>query len=92
MRKYAVVPAYVHSKNDMDRHYIAFLDLCMLYGVNPAECIDCSRVLGGAEPERFNLPILRPRYDGNYSLPNTTDSKVGASPRPTAALEKGDGK
>lgn len=71
MRKYAVVPAYVHSRNDGDKHYIGFIDLCALYGVNPAECIDCSRALGGDTPEIFRLPVLRPRFDGNYTLPKS---------------------
>jgi hypothetical protein len=38
-KKYAVVPGWVTSVNDGQRHWIGFGALTWLYGVNPAECV-----------------------------------------------------
>lgn len=39
-KKYAVVPGWVRSVNDGQRHWIGFGALTWLYGVNPAECVE----------------------------------------------------
>lgn len=38
-KKYAVVPGYVTSVNDGQKHWIGFGALTWLYGVKPSECI-----------------------------------------------------
>lgn len=38
-KKYAVVPGWITSVNDGQRHWIGFGALTWLYGVNPAECV-----------------------------------------------------
>lgn len=61
-KKYKVYPAYIHSINDNDIHYIPFFKLCRLYGVNPAECLDMSRpdnIYGMTEEAQSNLIPLR---------------------------------
>lgn len=76
--KYAVYPGYIHSVNDHDIHYITSSQLMLLYGVKPDECMivrapdptymsenEYWRQLARAEM----LIPLRPRYDGNYTLP-----------------------
>ena len=72
MKKYLVVPDYVISKTDGQKHFITAEELISLYAVNPDECFIASHPaylegynLGGENP----LIILRPRYDGNYTLP-----------------------
>jgi hypothetical protein len=66
MKKYAVYPGYIVSKNDHDRHYISFDELCRLYKVNPAECVNTAFSPG---IRHESLIKLEPRYDGNYELP-----------------------
>lgn len=68
--KYLVRPGYVRSKSDGDEHYISFKQLCDLYGVNPAECMNLEMAnMHGYNPDLFDgLPVLEPRYDGNYAL------------------------
>lgn len=75
--KYLVVPGYVTSKNDGDRHFIGAGDLMRLYGVNPQEC----RVVteeGSTFGSEKDLIVLRPSYSGNYSLPVKTETANGA--------------
>ena len=69
MKKYLVIGGDVISKNDGDQYYINAHRLCELYGLNPrehflAEENDPSSLRGFDK----NIPILRPRYDGNYSI------------------------
>ena len=66
--KYIVYPGTVTSQNDGDRHFIGFEKLCSLYGVNPAEAVDgWSRE--GFRADKANLIKLKPRFDGDYTLP-----------------------
>ena len=61
-----VHPGYVISRNDGDRHYVGFLPLCRLYGLNPhkAICVTPETVKG--YPEQKDDRHFFPRYDGNY--------------------------
>jgi hypothetical protein len=73
--KYAVYPGEVESKSDGQLHYITAGELCMLYGVRRDECVIVmpryySHPYYKAFLERASkLIALRPRYDGNYTLP-----------------------
>ena len=68
--EYIIVGGRVISKNDGDEHYISAHKLAQLYGVDPTKCLLIEegdpvwkeRLLPGA------IRILRPRYDGDYSL------------------------
>jgi hypothetical protein len=71
-KKWLVLSDYVISRNDGDKHFITCARLCHLYGVNPKECVFGQIGDGKRYP---NLPILAPRYDGDYSLPNVTHSE-----------------
>ena len=66
-KKYLVLGGYVNSKNDGQRHYIGCNKLMKLYGVSPNECY-CREEwdIYGGYPE--GLKILRPNYEGYYSL------------------------
>lgn len=71
MKKYICIGGYITSKNDNDRHYISPYKLAKLYQVNPKECYfakdDSDNLLLGLRIEE--LIELRPRYDGNYLVP-----------------------
>lgn len=57
--KYHVVPGWVTSKYDGDRHFISAHELIRLYEVDPRECTrDPIKGLG--------LIRLTPRYHGDY--------------------------
>jgi len=60
-KKYRVLPGYIKSKNDGDRHYISAGRLMLLYGVSSAECVIGYN--GGVD----GLIVLKPLYNGNYS-------------------------
>lgn len=66
MKKYLVCPGHIKSKTDGQLHYVSSKALIALYGVNPDECvIDCN-----LNPKKsLDLIELRPRYNGNYTLP-----------------------
>ena len=66
--KYIIHPGYVISKNDGDRHYIGYHKLIELYNVDPKECID-ARSLYTRSKSCEDCIDLKPRYDGNYTLP-----------------------
>ena len=68
MKKYIVIGGRVESKYDSDMYYIPPNQLIHLYGVDPQECYTCRNQ---EEYERYrptmpDLPLLRPRYDGDY--------------------------
>jgi hypothetical protein len=63
--RYLLCPGYVISQHDGDKHYIAPGTLAKLYGVDPKECVVLGR---GQIPSRPLIP-LRPRNDGDYTLP-----------------------
>lgn len=67
--KYAVYPGNVRSQHDGDFHYIGFRQLCELYGVSPALCIDMSRPESRVGRDLSKLVALRPSYRGDYTLP-----------------------
>jgi len=74
--KYSVRPGYVTSIHDGQRHYITARMLMDLYGVKPYECMIFEpakwwqeRHFRSAEAAHAGLIALRPRYDGDYMLP-----------------------
>lgn len=75
--KYLVLPGYVSSQNDGDRHFIGAAQLIRLYGVHPSECRILSwddeayeTKIKQIEKENPNVIRLRPRYRGDYTLPS----------------------
>ena len=76
-KKYLVVPGYVRSKVDSQLHWVPAVSLARLYGVSLDECEIAAVQPRGLQHKAIdyvqyakdnNLTILRPRYDGNYSL------------------------
>lgn len=74
--KYSVHPDFVASKRDGDVHFIDARQLMHLYGVESYDCLviddnasrhTYARLMRRAEEEK--LITLRPRYDGNYTIP-----------------------
>ena len=69
--RYVLHPGYVTSANDRQTHFIGGPRLASLYGLNIG---DRNRVVFGDAPTYREQPgdvHLRPRRDGNYTLPNT---------------------
>lgn len=66
MKKYIVVGDTITSCSDGDKHYISPWELCKLYNVNPKECYLIGKF------DRLEglpiLPVLRPRYYGDYRM------------------------
>lgn len=58
--KFCVVPGYVISRTDGDRHYVGVGPLARLHGLRPGSYQRHSS--GGCE----HLTHVAPRYDGNY--------------------------
>lgn len=52
------------SLYDADIHYISYNRLIRLYGVNPTECIDASKIVGPID--ETNMISLKPRFYGDY--------------------------
>lgn len=71
--KYLVVPDFMLSKTDNQKHFIGATQLMRLYGVNPLECI-VSRDGEIYKLNTDNLIVLRPRYNGDYTLPTESPS------------------
>jgi len=69
MIKYGIVPGEIPSKYDGQIHYITAARLMSLYGVNPAECVTLDKAEEAKAIMRTDLIILKPRYDGDYTLP-----------------------
>ena len=71
--KFIVKPGEVISKNDGERHHVSFDQLVNLYDVRRSDCFDSTNM-------RVNLNnnsiILRPSYDGEYSLAETVHSQI----------------
>lgn len=71
MKKYALVPGWITSKNDRQEHFIGAAQLADLYKVKMSECVvvqsdeDLEMVKRKGE-----LVLLGPRYHGDYSLPD----------------------
>ncbi len=76
--RYAVFPGNVVSQTDGDIHFVNSTELMRLYQVKPDECLvvfsDNDRRLWAAMPaaERDALIKLKPRYDGDYPIFQTT--------------------
>lgn len=65
--RYVVVPAFITSKMDGDRHYIGADKLMRLYGVDPRECLILDYrgdIIEGTIPK--DVIWLTPRYHGDY--------------------------
>jgi len=78
-KRYAVHPGYVDSANDGDTHFIGFRQLCSLYGIDPAECINMRADMayhGLSRNDIHSLIALYPRRDGNYKIPERPKRKV----------------
>lgn len=74
--RYLVIGGMVRSKTDGDYHYVYSRELAMLYGldmsihdVTLAE--ENGNFLKGFDTSSFI--ILRPRYDGDYTLPTVNN-------------------
>lgn len=70
--KYLVIGGTVISKLDGQEHYVNARELCRLYQIDPRECIlmeETDSVLKTRAMGLKRVIILRPRYDGNYTLP-----------------------
>lgn len=68
-KKYLVWPAYVKSKHDSDDHFVGFDDLCRLYRVDRAECIDARSIHRPSEVSHEYVN-LRPDPSGRYARPD----------------------
>lgn len=75
MKKYIVVGGWVTSATDGDRHWVSGLRVARLYRLRP----DQYYLASGSVDAVFNSNypddciILKPRYDGNYVLPEARD-------------------
>lgn len=75
MKRWVVIPGAVVSQEDGETHFIGAQQLMNLYGVPRKECV----VVGDTDfipPAHRHLPKLRPRYDGDYSLPIERESTM----------------
>ena len=73
VKRFAVYPGYVSSRNDWDRHYISAQQLMDLYRVRPAECIvirddlpPTRRTSGWRDEDLDRLLALRPQTGLDY--------------------------
>lgn len=73
--KFLVLPGYVTSKNDNDEHYISYNQLIRLYGLNPEHCLEIRKKQTKIE-KSINYIVLRPDYEGNYSLPKQIHNTI----------------
>lgn len=62
----------VISKNDGDKHYIGFVKLCQLFGLNPGTAIDAKNPasLGLRNDDTTEIRHYSPSYSGNYTVEN----------------------
>lgn len=67
--RYLIYPGYVQSRNDGDVHYVGVYALARLYGLAPSQW----RTYNPDTDRRSTLPVLGPRFDGNYTLPGIGD-------------------
>lgn len=68
--RYVLHPGLVRSAYDSDIHFIGMRKLAELYGVKMEDCV--------LHKPKHHLPRpgdihLRPRLDGNYTLPTPTE-------------------
>lgn len=62
--KYVLMPGWVMSATDGDRHFVGFAALCRAYRLNPYECYDGSRP--DAVGRSKGLIELGPRHRDDY--------------------------
>ena len=79
VKKYALHPGRIISRNDGDEHYIFANELARLYGVDMRQCIIVDKnqpaTNFGRDLETFTH--LYPDYFGNYILPDSpSDASV----------------
>lgn len=67
---YVLAPGWVRSRIDGDRHFTGAARLAALYGVPLRRCL-AKGALGDFLPE--GAILLKPRFDGDYSLPVTSE-------------------
>ena len=65
MKKYLVIPGWITSKSDGDRHYISANKLIRLYGVDRRECVVFQ---DGERGFCDSLIKLEPDYNGDYNI------------------------
>jgi hypothetical protein len=66
-KKYLLMPGYVYSENDGDKHYISPLQLKNLYNVPMSECLIYNERTFKNIPK--DLIVLKPSHSGNYTIP-----------------------
>ena len=71
-KKYVIYPGMVRSLADSQYHHVGADELAKLYGVSLAECDVCpsDRIARQRWSPALGAIELRPRHDGNYSLPS----------------------
>lgn len=77
--RYLLCPGHVRSKGDGQVHYIPAMTLAHLYSVKMSECVilpgnrtpwdSRARETWLARADLGEVIALRPRYDGDYTLP-----------------------
>lgn len=77
MKKYAVYPGIILSKENGDEQYIGAAQLMHSYGVSPQECIIITADVRPLVQLPRGMTRLFPQQDGNYSISST---KPTASP------------
>ena len=70
IKKYLLYPGKVYSQNDGDVHNISGYQLAKLYNVNLSECCMADSI-AARKGQLEHLIKLKPRFDGDYTLPNT---------------------
>lgn len=66
-KKYLLMPGYVKSNNDKDRHYISTVQLRKLYNVPMNECLVLNNRNSTMIPP--GLIKLRTKANGDYTIP-----------------------
>lgn len=76
MKKYLVMGGEVISKNDGQHHYVNARKLVELYHLDPKECLlmeEDDTIMRARSFGKNHILILRPRYDGNYTVPKINE-------------------
>jgi hypothetical protein len=67
LTRHLVYPGFIISRQDGDKHYIGFLQLCRLYRIDPHTAIDVRTQVVSILPQPDDKHY-HPRYDGKYPL------------------------
>lgn len=75
MKKYVVIPDFVISKNDGQKHWVSADRLISLHSLNRNECIICDpkrpeTYYGYRQEYLSSLPCFSVRYGGEYENGN----------------------